>query len=111
MAFKTLKDNIFYNKPTNDISAGNICSTISGYLIQFLIEPKFSCKTTSNVKKKAKCYKNFNQQAFKSALDKINWERVVNADDLKIVKDYLCYKTITSQNVSSETQVKNFFIS
>ena len=27
------------------------------------------------------------------------------------VKGYLCYKTITSQNVSSEAQVKNSFIS
>ena len=26
-------------------------------------------------------------------------------------KGYLCYKTITSQNVSSEAQIKNFFIS
>ena len=25
-------------------------------------------------------------------------------------KGYLCYKTITSQNVLSEAQVKNFFI-
>ena len=29
---------------------------------------------------------------------------------LKIVKGYLHYKTITSQNVSSEAQVKNFFV-
>ena len=29
---------------------------------------------------------------------------------LQDLKGYLCYKTITSQNVSSETQVKNFFI-
>ena len=28
-----------------------------------------------------------------------------------IFKGYLCYKTITSQNVSSEAQIKNFFIS
>ena len=28
---------------------------------------------------------------------------------LKIVKGYLRYKTITSQNVSPEAQVKNFF--
>ena len=27
------------------------------------------------------------------------------------LKGYLCYKTITSQNVSSEAQIKNFFIS
>ena len=29
----------------------------------------------------------------------------------KEVKGYLCWKTITSQNASSEAQVKNFFIS
>ena len=28
-----------------------------------------------------------------------------------LLKDYLCYKTITSQNVPSEAQIKNFFIS
>ena len=28
-----------------------------------------------------------------------------------IVKGYLCYKTITPQNVLSEAQVKDFFIS
>ena len=27
------------------------------------------------------------------------------------IKGYLCYKMITSQNVSSEAKVKNFFIS
>ena len=27
------------------------------------------------------------------------------------LKGYLCYKTITSQNMSSEAQIKNFFIS
>ena len=26
------------------------------------------------------------------------------------VKDYLCYKTVTSQNVQSKAQIKNFFI-
>ena len=29
----------------------------------------------------------------------------------KISKGYLRYKTITSQNVPSKTQIKNFFIS
>ena len=28
-----------------------------------------------------------------------------------LAKGYLCYKMITSQNVSSEAQVKNFFVS
>ena len=29
----------------------------------------------------------------------------------RLVKGYLCYKMLTSQNVSSEAQIKNFFIS
>ena len=42
---KTLIDNIFYNKPLNDIISGNLSSIISGHLIQFLIEPsKFTKK-------------------------------------------------------------------
>ena len=32
-------DNIFYNKPMVNITAGNISSVISDHLIQFLIEP------------------------------------------------------------------------
>ena len=31
-------------------------------------------------------------------------------EDFNIFKDYLCHKLITSQNVSSEAQVKNFFM-
>ena len=27
-----------------------------------------------------------------------------------LIKGYLCYKTIASQNVSSDVQVKNFFL-
>ena len=36
---KTFIDNIFYNKPILNITAGNISSTISDHLIQFLMEP------------------------------------------------------------------------
>ena len=36
---KTLIDNIFYNKPMLNITAGNISSVIADHLIQFLIEP------------------------------------------------------------------------
>ena len=36
---KTLIDNIYYNKPLNNIVSGNLSSIISDHLIQFLIEP------------------------------------------------------------------------
>ena len=28
----------------------------------------------------------------------------------QVLKGYLCYKTITSQNVPSKAQIKNFFV-
>ena len=39
---KTLIDNIFYNKPMLNITAGNISSAISDHLIQLLIETSLS---------------------------------------------------------------------
>ena len=43
---KTLIDNIFYNKPLNDIMSGNLSSIISDHLLEFLIEPsKFTKKS------------------------------------------------------------------
>ena len=36
---KTLIDNIFHNKPLNDIMSGNLSSIIFDHFIQFLIEP------------------------------------------------------------------------
>ena len=41
---KTLIDNIFYNKPLNDIMSANLSSIISEHLIQFLIAPSRSTK-------------------------------------------------------------------
>ena len=55
---KTLIDNIFYNKPLNDMS-GNLSSVISDDLVQFLIEPsKFTEKSPQMVYKQ-RCYKIF----------------------------------------------------
>ena len=46
---KTLIENIFYNKPLNDIMSGNLSSIICDHLIKFLIEPsKFTEKSPPN---------------------------------------------------------------
>ena len=48
---KTLIDNIYYNKPLNNIISGNLSSIISDHLIQFLIEPlDFSEKCKDAIK-------------------------------------------------------------
>ena len=48
---KTLIDNIYYNKPLNNIISGNLSSIISDHIIQFLIEPlDFSEKSGKDAK-------------------------------------------------------------
>ena len=47
---KTLIDNIFYNKPMLNITAGTISSVISDHLTQFLIEPS---SANANLNKEA----------------------------------------------------------
>ena len=67
-------DNIFYNKPMLNITAGNISSIISDHLIQLLIEPsEFNAKLEQTFKLQ-RCYKNFEKTKFKNDLLKISWK-------------------------------------
>ena len=45
---KTLINNIYYNKPLNNIISGNLSSIISDHLIQFLIKPIDFLEKSSN---------------------------------------------------------------
>ena len=57
---ETLIDNIFYNTPLdNDMMAGNLCSVISDYLIQFLVEPSSFMHNSFKEKITKRCYKKF----------------------------------------------------
>ena len=70
---KTLIDNIFYNKPLNDITSGNLSSIISDHLIHFLIESsKFTEKSPQMVYRQ-RCYKHFDKLQFRADLIKVNW--------------------------------------
>ena len=71
---KTLIDNIFYNKPLNDIMSGNLSSIISDHLIQFLIEPSKFIKNSPQLVYRQRCYKNFDKLQFRAELIKINWD-------------------------------------
>ena len=46
---KTLIDNIYYNKPLNNIISGNLSSIIYDHLIQFLTEPLDSSGRSSKM--------------------------------------------------------------
>ena len=69
---KKLIDNIFYNKPMLNITAGNISSIISDHLIQFLTEPSATNAKLEQIFKLQRCYKNFDKTKFKNGLLKIS---------------------------------------
>ena len=65
---KTLVDNIYYNKPLNNIISGNLSSIISDHLIQFLIEPLYFSEKSSKMINRQRCNKNFDKLKFKADL-------------------------------------------
>ena len=71
---KTLIDNIYYNKPLNNIISGNLSSIISDHLIQFLIEPLDFSEKSSKMISRQRCYKIFDKLKFKADLVKVNWD-------------------------------------
>ena len=75
---ETLIDNIFYNKPlNNNMIDGNLCSVISDYLIQFLIEPSSYMHNSSKEKIIKTSYKNYNKEKLKADLAKVSWQKFV----------------------------------
>ena len=81
---KTLIDNIFYNKPMLNITAGNISSVISDHLIQFLIEPSSTIAKLEQTCKLQRCYKNFDKTKFKNDLRKISWKEHCSNPDSNV---------------------------
>ena len=70
---KTLTGNIFYNCLTEDVMSGNITTSISHHLNQFLI---VSNKNSNKVTKKQIEIRNFrkqNKEKLTADLDEVNW--------------------------------------
>ena len=71
---KILLDNIYHNKPLNNIFSGNLSSVFSDHLIQFLIEPLDFSEKSSKMINRQRCYKNFDKFKFKADLVKVSWD-------------------------------------
>ena len=65
-------NNIFYQKPLNNVIAGNLYSLISDHVIQFPTEPSSYIHTSSKEKISKRYYKNFDKEKFRSDLGKVN---------------------------------------
>ena len=78
---EALIENIFYNKINPEATAGNIITSISDHLMQFLIEPS---PFPSNSKQTTKTCKSFDKEQFRNDLSKIDWEQA-----LELNKNYV----------------------
>ena len=82
---RTLIDNIFSNITSKDIISGNITTTISEHLPQFLISPKAFANQTSN-----KCnvfereWLKFDQKNFSWDYFDINWSNFLNLNEKNV---------------------------
>ena len=113
---KTLIDNIFYNKPLNDIMSGNLSSIISDDLIQFLIEPSKFTKKSPQMVYRQRCYKNFDKLQLKADHIKVDWGSLCHDLDLnsalghfpkiveKLLDKHAPYKNIKHPKYQFETK-------
>ena len=85
---KTLIDNIFYNKPMLNITAGNISPVISDHLIQFLTEPSSTNAKLEQTCKLQQCYKNFDKTNFDNDLRKISWKEHCSNPDSNVALEH-----------------------
>ena len=79
---KTLIDNIFYNGFTKTVVAGNITTSISDHLTQYLIIKEQTTNFEGNRKKGFPDIRKFNKDSFLADLSEINWDNY-----LKIYKN------------------------
>ena len=79
---KTLIDNIFYNDFTKKVVAGNITTSISDRLTQYLIIKEQTTNFEGNREKGFPNIRKFNKDSFLADLSKINWDNY-----LKIYKN------------------------
>ena len=80
---KTLIDNIFYNDVTKNIISGNITTSISDHLTQFLLisNQNPSSKNQMFNTDKKKSFKNINSIAFEEDLKRINWNEALKLSE------------------------------
>ena len=71
---KTLIDNIFYNDFTKKVRPGNIATSISDHLTQFLIIRDQTTNFDNSGKKEAQKIRKFSKESFLACLIQIDWD-------------------------------------
>ena len=78
---KTLVDNIFTTDSTEDFISGNILTTISDHLAQFILYPIEQLKHDNKMDIYKQIFKNFKPQDFQKDVENINQDRALKIDE------------------------------
>ena len=82
---RTLIDNIFGNITSKDIICGNITTTVSEHLPQFLISPKaFANQTSNKYNVFEREWLKFDQKTFSLDYFDINWSNFLNLNEKNV---------------------------
>ena len=82
----TLFDNILINSYENKCTSGNIITSFSDHLLQFLIIENFKGQTYTikNPKVTIQDYKSFNSESFQSNIKEIDWSLATENNDVDL---------------------------
>ena len=82
----TLIGNILINSYENKCTSGNVTTSVSDHLPQFLIIENFKGQTYNikNPKATIRDYKNFNSESFQSDIKEINWSLAAENNDVDL---------------------------
>ena len=72
---KILIDNIFYNNASNNIISGNIATSISDHLTQFLLVPGQLTGVQPHKANEKRSFHNFHPKAFEKDIVNIDWSK------------------------------------
>ena len=88
---RTLLDNIFSTDTSENAISGNIVTSISNHLAQFLFLPIHRFKT-NNSKNIYQCnFKSFNQQIFLEDIQNLNWNNVLELEKKTSITYLICF--------------------
>ena len=103
---KTLIDNIFSTDCTENSISGNIITSISDHLAQFLLFPIYKIKKNPKKDIFERNYKNFHTDSFLADIKNINWNLVVQLNqkdvDFSFENFFAIFETILDAHAPLE---------
>ena len=105
---KTLSDYMFYNNVTKNIISGNITTSISDHLTQFLLisnQNPFSKIQTINADEK-RSFRNFNSMGFKEELKRVNGNETLTLSEENPYSSFKAFLNIVDKLIDKHCPKK-----